>query len=259
MDAMQPPLLASGIAVGGGLSGAAVSAFLHRQRLQRETNRLAVLLESATSVPSTRSPQLAALLAGAWQRIEVLISQGDDSAAQRRQMAADMVRLMHQSDGAMRAKDRFLASANHDLRQPLQVMDLALEQLRREALDGLLLLSQLDAGTLQAHAMACDLQPLFAELLDAQAQAARQAGVELHCQAGAHAVFTDAGMLGGLLGRLLDNALKAAPHGGRVLLAARVAAIASASRSATTASPSPQSTNRGCSTKKRQTTLPGNS
>jgi anti-sigma regulatory factor (Ser/Thr protein kinase)/CheY-like chemotaxis protein len=70
--------------------------------------------------------------------------------------------------------------------------------------------------------MACDLQPLFAELLDAQAQAARQAGVELHCQAGVHAVFTDAGMLGGLLGRLLDNALKAAPQGGRVLLAARV-------------------------------------
>jgi signal transduction histidine kinase len=246
MVAMQPLMLASGFAVGGGLLGVAVSAFLHRRRLQRETRRLASLLESMEStgsVPSTRLNPLAPLLDAAWRRIQATTAQGDEGAAQRRQMAADMVRLMNQSDGAMRAKDRFLAAANHDLRQPLQAMDLALEQLRRdalpahgpeiaqlasgmrtmtEALDGLLLLSQLDAGTLQANAMACDLQPLFAELLDAQAETARSTGVELRGQAARHAVFTDPGMLGGLLGRLLDNAIKAVPGGGRVFLGARV-------------------------------------
>ena len=43
----------------------------------------------------------------------------------------------------------------------------------------------------------------------------------LHARAGALAAYTDPGMLAGLLARLLDNAIKASPRGGRVLLAAR--------------------------------------
>lgn len=243
MNATPQLMLVSGIAICGGLLGAAVTAYLHRRQLQREAARLAALIESAASPPATRTTQLTPLLDAAWQRIEASAARSADSDVQRQKMAADMVQLMNQSDGAMRAKDRFLAAANHDLRQPLQAMELAIEQLRRdalpvhdheitrltvgmrtmtEALDGLLLLSQLDAGTLQAHAATCDLQPLFGELLDVQAHAANEAGITLHARPGAHAVFTDAGMLGGLLGRLLDNAIKATPRGGQVLLAARV-------------------------------------
>lgn len=243
MNATQPLILALGIAICGVLAGALVSTFLHRRRLQREAGRLAALIESAAWLPATHIPQLSPLLIAAGQHIEAFAARCRDSDGQRQQMAADMVQLMNQSDGAMRAKDRFLAAANHDLRQPLQAMELSIEQLRRdaqpahdreiasltvgmrtltEALDGLLLLSQLDAGTLQAHAAPCDLQALFGELLDAQSPAARDAGVTLHGRAGMHAVFTDAGMLGGLLGRLLDNAIKATPRGGQVLLAARV-------------------------------------
>lgn len=172
MNATQQLMLVSGIAVCGGLLGAAVSTFLHRRQLQRETGRLTTLIESTASPPSSRTPQLTPLLVAAWRRIEASAARCDGSDTQRRLMASDMVRLMNQSDGAMRAKDRFLAAANHDLRQPLQAMELAVEQLRRdvlpaheqeisrlatgmrtmtEALDGLLLLSQLDAGTLQAH------------------------------------------------------------------------------------------------------------
>ena len=130
MDAIQSLMLASVIAVGGGLLGSAVSGILHRRSLRQETGRLATLLESAASPPPTRTLQLTPLLTAAWQRIEASAAKGDDSEEQRRQMAADMVQLMNQSDGAMRAKDRFLAAANHDLRQPLQAMDLAQEQLR---------------------------------------------------------------------------------------------------------------------------------
>ena len=43
MDAMQPLLLASAFAVGGGLLGAAASAILQRHRLQREASRLALM------------------------------------------------------------------------------------------------------------------------------------------------------------------------------------------------------------------------
>ncbi len=244
MDTMQPLLLASGFAIGGGLLGAAVSTILHRSGLAREALRLSTLLGGDPG-PVTRISGLAPLLDASSRLAAAGQARFYQSEAQRRLMSADMVHLMNQSDGAIRAKDRFLAATSHDLRQPLQAMDLALEQLRRnpstarereiaqldagmrtmtEALDGLLLLSQLDAGTLQAHAMTCELQSLFTELRDANASHAQQAGVELCFQAGGHAVFTDPGMLGGLLGRLLDNAIKATPRGGRVLLAARLRA-----------------------------------
>lgn len=242
MDAMQQVALASGIAVGGGLLGAAVSAILQRRAHAREAQRLASLVATG-ALPSLDDTQpLAPLLAAMAQRLDALQDAHGEHDAQRRQLSADMVRLMTQTDGAMRAKDRFLAAISHDLRQPLQSMDLALEQLRREALpaqarevaqlgsgmrtltevlDGLLLLSQLDAGALQAQAAPCDLQDLFADVLAAQADTARAAGVTLHAHAGGHAVYSDPGMLAGLLARLLDNAIKASPEGARVLLAAR--------------------------------------
>lgn len=242
MDAMQQFALASGIAVAGGLLGAAVSAVLHRRALGREAHRLAGLVVSADAAQDAAPPPLRPLLDAFSRRLGAERQAREEVDGQRRQLSMDMVRLMNQTDGAIRARDRFLAAISHDLRQPLQAMDLAVEQMRREAqpaqsrdlaqlhagmrtltdvLDGLLLLSQLDAGTLQAHAAPCDLQELFADLLAAQADAAGNLGVELHAHAGRHAAYTDAGMLGGLLGRLLDNAIRASRPGGRVLLAAR--------------------------------------
>ena len=243
MEAMQQFALASGIAFAGGLLGAAVSAILHRRALARQADRLAGLVAGPGDLPPAHASRpLSPLLEAFARRLRVEREASDEHDAQRRQLSADMVRLMTQTDGAIRAKDRFLAAISHDLRQPLQSMDIALEQLRRDAiaaqardvaqlhagmrtltdvLDGLLLLSQLDAGTLQAHAAPCDLQELFADVLAAQADAARDAGVELHARAGRHAVYTDPGMLAGLLARLLDNAIKASRPRGRVLLAAR--------------------------------------
>ena len=242
MDAMQQLALASGIAVGGGLLGAAVSAILQRRAQAREVRRLAGMLASGASPAPDPAHPLSPLLAAMAQRMAELQGSRDEHDAQRRQLSADLVRLMNQTDGAIRAKDRFLSAISHDLRQPLQSMDLALEGLRRHALpaqtrelaqlqadmhtltdvlDGLLLMSQLDAGALQAQSAPCPLQELFAEMLAAQADNARGAGVTLHARAGTLAAYTDPGMLAGLLARLLDNAIKASPRGGRVLLAAR--------------------------------------
>ena len=242
MDAMQQLALASGIAVGGGLLGAAVSAILQRRAQAREVRRLAGMLASGASPAPDPAHPLSPLLAAMAQRMAELQGSRDEHDAQRRQLSADLVRLMNQTDGAIRAKDRFLSAISHDLRQPLQSMDLALEGLRRHALpaqtrelaqlqadmhtltdvlDGLLLMSQLDAGALQAQSAPCPLQELFAEMLAAQADNARCAGVTLHARAGTLAAYTDPGMLAGLLARLLDNAIKASPRGGRVLLAAR--------------------------------------
>ena len=242
MEAIQQFALASGIAIGGGLLGAAVSAILLRRAQARQAHRLAAEVAAGNLPPAVAAPSLAPLLDALSQRIALMQQARDELDAQRRQLSADMVRQMQQTDGAMRAKDRFLSAISHDLRQPLQTMDLALAQLRREplpaqarelvqldagmrtlaeVLDGLALLSQLDAGALQAHASACELEQAFASALAAQADAARRAGVSLHAHAGGHAVFTDPRLLGSLLERLLDNAIKASPGGARVLLAAR--------------------------------------
>jgi signal transduction histidine kinase len=93
-----------------------------------------------------------------------------------------MVGLMQQADGAQRRT--LPAASNHDLRQqardppgpprapqPVQEADIAGLQdgirTMADILDGLLLLSQLEADSLQAQPVACDLQDLFAELLTA--------------------------------------------------------------------------------------------
>lgn len=239
---MQQWVLASGMAAGGGLLGFAVATILQRQRLAREARRLAAMVDGGAAPPLRPRDPLAPMLAAVSRQLAGVHQAHDEQLAQRRALSADMVRLMNQNDGAVRARDRVLAAISHDLRQPLQAMDLALEQLRRhalptqsrelvqlqsgmrtltEVLDGLLLMSQLDAGALQPQATACSLQELFAEVLAAQADPARRAGLSLHAHAGGHAVYTDPGMLAGMLGRLLDNAIKASAPGGRVLLAAR--------------------------------------
>lgn len=244
MEAMRQLLLASGFAVCGALVGSCVSWFLASRRIVREASRLASLVDAEPPTGlATRVPELAPLLTSWQRRQDGLLAGGEAHAAQYRQLSAEMVGLMQQADGAQRAKERFLAASNHDLRQPLQAMDLALARLRRNAqpvqaadidglqdgirtmadiLDGLLLLSQLEADSLQAQPVACDLHDLFAELLAAHHERARVAGVSLHAQAQSLAVATDPGILAGLLGRLLDNAINATPAGGRVLLAARV-------------------------------------
>jgi signal transduction histidine kinase len=244
MEAMRQLLLASGIAACGGLAGAVASWLLASRRTRREVARLARLVEAEPSVAhATALHELAPLLACWQRRQDVLLAGGEAHSEQYRRLSAEIVALMQQADGAQRAKERFLAASNHDLRQPLQAMDLALARLRRDAqpaqaadidglqdgirtmaeiLDGLLLLSQLEADSLQAQPVACELQDLFAELISAHQDRARNVGVSLHAQARSLAVTTDPGMLAGLLGRLLDNAINATPDGGRVLLAARV-------------------------------------
>ena len=241
MDAMQPWLLASGAAVGAGILGAAASRAWFLHRTGREARNAAAMI-AAGAIPADAGDALAPLLAAAACRVHALQAALEEATQQRRQMASEMVRLMQQSDGAVRAKDRLLAATGHDLRQPLQAMDLALEKLQREApagaerelaqlqtgmrtitevLDGLLLLSQFDAGALQAHAAPCGLASLFGELAAQHAASAEAAGVDLHWRPGGLAVFCDPGMLASLLGRLVDNAIKATPRGARVLVAAR--------------------------------------
>jgi signal transduction histidine kinase len=151
------------------------------------------------------------------------------------------------------AKSRFLASASHDLRQPVHALGMFIGALRSHrlsrrsaelvdqmdasigALDGLfgslLDISRLDAGAVEGRPGTVALQPLFTRLcaeLEAEAQAK---GVELVAAPTAAAVTSDPVLLERVLRNLIANAVRyteqgwvmvgAAPRGDRVCIEVR--------------------------------------
>lgn len=142
---------------------------------------------------------------------------------------------------ALRSKGRFLAETSHHFRQPLQTLQLYVTGLRAEAgdahreallqmqrgiddmtvlLDGLLELSQLDAGLVKPNARAFALADLLRRELAPLRDDAARAGVEVLVRAGGCVLYTDGALLGRLLRQLVTNAIRHAP-GGRVLVAVR--------------------------------------
>jgi hypothetical protein len=86
MEAMRQLLLASGIAVCGGLAGALASWFLASRRTRREAARLASLVDAEpTALHETGLSELAPLLEAWRQRQDALQAGGEAHAAQYRQ------------------------------------------------------------------------------------------------------------------------------------------------------------------------------
>jgi signal transduction histidine kinase len=144
-----------------------------------------------------------------------------------RQLAA----ALEQAEAANRAKTRFLASASHDLRQPIHTLSLfggalsmrpldpttrdiaahintALEALTTQ-LDALLDISKLDAGVMRVSRAPVDLRSFLERLKAGFEPAARGKRLELRldCPPGAVA-HTDPALLERIVRNLLDNAVK---------------------------------------------------
>jgi signal transduction histidine kinase len=143
---------------------------------------------------------------------------------------------LERAESASRAKTRFLASASHDLRQPIHTlslfaaslamrpldpvtrdisrhMDLALESLSTQ-LDALLDMSKLDAGVVQVNLESIDLAALALRLAEQYEPIAAAKGLRVICRAdGAAAVLSDAVLLARVAGNLIDNAIKYTSHG----------------------------------------------
>jgi signal transduction histidine kinase len=148
------------------------------------------------------------------------------------------------ADASVRAKTQFLASASHDLRQPMHSMNVlvaalslkTLDDSAREIvdvldtvnqtitrqLDGLLDISKLDAGTVVPTMAICHLDRLlqshFQELRMNAAEKGVRCIVSIECPL---AVYTDEALLNRALSNLTDNALKFTRGGGQVTLALR--------------------------------------
>ncbi|WP_434623442.1 PAS domain S-box protein [Azospirillum sp. B2RO_4] len=143
---------------------------------------------------------------------------------------------------ALDARERFLAAASHDLRQPVQALLLLSDLLLRESLpagarrmaeqiqsslgglggmlDGMLDISKLEAGLVAPHPETVDIAALLARLHGEFSALGEKGGQRLRLVAPPLTMRTDPGLLERVLRNLLTNALRYAP-GGRVLLGAR--------------------------------------
>ena len=136
---------------------------------------------------------------------------------------------------ANRAKSRFLATASHDLRQPLQTIKLlnaAMSRLARESelaallkhqaqaiesttrlLNALLDISRLESGAIDPQCAPVSLPELFEELRAEFDSAARARGLELKVHASSVSVRTDRVLFHQLLQNILSNAVKYTDEG----------------------------------------------
>ena len=147
---------------------------------------------------------------------------------------------MTQAEQATQSRTRFLATASHDLRQPVHAMGLFIDgllptataaqlpsirrlqegtQVMSSLLDALLDISRLDANVLSPIFAPTRLRDLFRHLDVLHADVAREAGVALVWHDAGQTVMTDAGLLTRVLDNLVRNAVRHAC--GRVLVAVR--------------------------------------
>lgn len=155
--------------------------------------------------------------------------------------------LKKQKENAVKAnkdKSRFLASASHDLRQPIHSLSLLTDALEPQVesktgrsilklirsansslyslLSSLLDISKLDAGVIEPTIKRIALTPLLRQLVDNYRMVAVNKGVQLRFRVHDCYVDSDHALLSSAIMNLLDNAIKYTPQGGAVLVAMRV-------------------------------------
>lgn len=164
---------------------------------------------------------------------------------QREALNAQLQKALADTESASRSKTRFLASASHDLRQPVHALSLFSGSLRLRPLDartaviatqidksvqsvvtlldGLLDISRLDAGVVERTMRTVDLRPMLQQLHEecSQQLAGRDLEFTLDCDAPVW-VRTDPLLVLRVLRNLLSNAFKYTERGIIELAAQRV-------------------------------------
>ncbi len=174
----------------------------------------------------------------------LLIRFENESLVKKLQLQA--LELKAQKEKAVKAnedKSRFLASASHDLRQPIHSLSLLTDALDSQVstttgksilklvrsanrslyslLSSLLDISKLDAGVVKPEIERIALAPLLHQLVDNYRAIAEKNGLQLRFKARNCYVDSDSTLLSSAIMNLLDNAVKYTPKGG-ILVAMRL-------------------------------------
>ncbi len=155
---------------------------------------------------------------------------------ERQQIADALVAAREEADRANRAKTRFLSTASHDLRQPLQTIRLLnasmkklarkmpaimeLLQQQEQSIDGatrllntLLDINRMESGAVVPEQKEVDLGEVFRELAAEFGPLARSRHLELTFSEAPLSILTDRTLLTQLLQNLIGNALKYTERG----------------------------------------------
>ena len=148
----------------------------------------------------------------------------------RKRIQTELMQAREAADRANLAKSRFLATASHDLRQPLQTLSLLNGTLRRVARDSiageaisqqgqaidamsrltnaLLDISKLESGAIRPDPANFAVAALFEEMRNEFASVAASKGLELRIETAAASAYSDPSLIGQILRNLISNAIK---------------------------------------------------
>ena len=170
------------------------------------------------------------------QVLGFIVAQTD--ITQRKETEAQLLVAKQQAETANRAKTRFLAAASHDLRQPIQAINLFRDALGRTDLNAeqktifkflslsvhslgellylLLDISKLDAGQIKALMSPVQVEDLFRAIDGEFSSLAQQRNLrfKLFYPFKSMVLLTDHGLLMSVLRNLIDNAFKYTEQGG---------------------------------------------
>ncbi len=177
----------------------------------------------------------------------VLTATAIRDATQRKRIETELQQARNEAEHANAAKSRFLATASHDLRQPLQTLALLNGTLQRMTADpelrvvlaheeqaihsmsrlvnALLDISKLESGAIQPEVTDFTVASLFRELGLEFASLASSKGLALTVESGEDFVRSDPSLVEQILRNLISNAIKYT-HSGRIAIrGVRVATV----------------------------------
>jgi PAS domain S-box-containing protein len=170
---------------------------------------------------------------------EILVAAAIRDVTERKQVEQALQEARRDSEHANLAKSRFLATASHDLRQPLQTLGLLNGALRRMTTDedcrevidqqeqavdamsrlinALLDISKLESGAIKLELTDFEIAPLFEELRREFAGLATSKGLRFSTDSPRDLIYSDPALIGQVLRNLVSNAIKYT-HAGAVEL-----------------------------------------